>query len=124
MDFAAQLANLERAAARAASNSGNGHDNDGNRRRPRDHSPPGGWSTRNQRSRYHHHHHGDDQHQRQEITGSSLDTLKRLGYGLDPQAWTPKTDRSRPHICLLAVTIDDLPYEHIWQAWANEAVGG
>lgn len=30
-------------------------------------------------------------------------------------------DRRTRHICLLALTIDDLPYEHIWKAWATSS---
>lgn len=122
MDFASQLANLER-TAKAAAAATTVRNAEGDRRR-RNRSPNAAacadhqgrkqqrLATRPNSNNY------QDQPQQQR---SPLEALKRFGYRVDPPAWTPKTERSFPHICLLAITIDDLPYEHIWKAWAAAA---
>jgi Core-2/I-Branching enzyme len=117
MDFAAQLANLDQSAARAAAQEGN--------RRRRDRSPNDPTSRQyrhHQRPRYEQPHgRQDSAADVQHRTLDPLEEMKRLGYRVDPPVWTAKTDRSRPHLCLLAITIDDLPYEHVWRAWAAAA---
>lgn len=115
MDFAAQLANLEQSAARAARSGNSRTNSDSNRRRDR--TEANHPNSRNQRPR--HDKNGGWHHGQSEV--SSLKEMKRMGYRVDEPAWTPKSDRSLPHICLLAITIQDLPYEHIWRAWANAA---
>ena len=132
MDFASQLQNLEKRAASAASG---GND----RRRERSPDPrsggTGGPSYRNQRPRYDSNHHSsstsphsrqnNSYHQSQTQHGRSpLEAMKRYGYNVvpPPEFFSPqKRKRSAvPHICLLAITIDDLPFERIWKTWAME----
>jgi hypothetical protein len=116
MDFAAQLANLDQSAARAAAQEGN--------RRRRDRSPNDPTSRQyrhHQRPRYEQPHGRQDCADVQHGTLDPLEEMKRFGYRVDPPVWTAKTDRSRPHLCLLAITIDDLPYEHVWRAWVAAA---
>jgi len=49
--------------------------------------------------------------------------MKRFGYNVTPpkplELGCKQRRRGIPHICLLAITIDDLPFEHIWKHWAN-----
>lgn len=108
MDFAAALANLKRTTEQAS------------RRRPRDdtndRSP-----CRNQRPRFDNRHHrrDNDDHER-----NPLQRMERFGYRLLPRPYQPpettKTVKDQPrHICLLALSIDDLPWEDIWKAWAG-----
>jgi len=57
---------------------------------------------------------------------SPLDGLLRYGYRVGPTALPyPKledtTTTSVRHIALLALTIDDLPFEHIWKEWIATA---
>ena len=90
MDFAAQLALLDRKATQAARRPANA-----------DARPV-------QRRRYNH-------------SESTTRELERRGYRIiqpEKDDWQPKSDRSRPHICLLAITIQDMPWEDIWRAWA------
>lgn len=132
MDFAAQLAKLERTAARAAasrndggdrrrgrspnaSNSGGDHLSRGHNQRPRHN-----YDSSNRNSHFNNDNRGrQNQQQQHQQRSSRLEAMHRFGYRVDPPAWTPKTERTAPHICLLAVTIDDLPYEHIWKAWTT-----
>lgn len=47
-----------------------------------------------------------------------LDGLRRFGFRLPEELPEPPADLPKAkHICLMAITIDDLPYEHIWKAW-------
>eukprot|EP00536_Pseudo-nitzschia_multiseries_P012936 jgi/Psemu1/290594/fgenesh1_pg.523_\ len=50
-----------------------------------------------------------------------LGELRGLGYGIPrgfPPAPTPEEKAKKPkHLALLAITIDDLPYEDIWKGW-------
>lgn len=129
MDFAAGLANLEQAAD-------NSRNNNNDRRRGRDNNYHGGGDDRRYqpRPRHHydnnrnygrqdHHHRGNHRHQQQD---RALDGLIRYGYRLPRNAYhrpSPIPQKSdRPlHVCLLAITIDDLPYEAIWRAWARSS---
>jgi hypothetical protein len=187
MDFAAQLANLERQAALAAAAGGS---SESNRSRP-NHNPPTNHDRRRDRPQNSYTNNGNDdrhnnddnnnnngdpsshepQRQRRRIDYNDnnhqsrqqymnhsnnhkssynsrnnhngyrhknqlppsgnypnsvpqptalLQEMERFGYRIHPPPiWKPKVDRTRPHICLLAITIDDLPYEHIWKAWAK-----
>ena len=49
--------------------------------------------------------------------------MKRFGYNVTPpkplELGRKQRRRGIPHICLLAITIDDLPFEHIWKHWAS-----
>jgi hypothetical protein len=118
------------------------------RRRQRDRSPyqshhpeystaPGGGEHRSIRRRYdhpnnnsnNHHHHSQYQrhppHSRRSSPSNSkscpFPELQQSGYRIRPSLpWVPKSDRTKPHICLLAIIIDELPYEHIWRAWADQ----
>ena len=55
----------------------------------------------------------------------ALDEMARCGYHIDayePPAELPADLGRRPfHICLLAIIIDEMPYEHIWRHWAESA---
>lgn len=133
MDFASQLQNLEKRAATAASRSSDSTD----RRRDRSPDPRGGGynnGNRNQRPRYNNYNtnnqrsrQGPHQHYRQSYAPhrSPLEAMKRYGYNVTPppEFFAPinKKDRTAepPHLCLLAITIDDLPFEHVWRAWAS-----
>lgn len=132
MDFASQLQNLEKRAASAASGS-----ND----RRRERSPDPGGRRRNQRPRYdsndYNHpqrHPGTSPHSYQNNSHrlsqpphgrSPLEAMKRYGYNVVPPAEfflpQPRERTAVPHICLLAITIDDLPFERIWRTWAMES---
>ena len=118
MDFASQLANLERTAKAASASrnneGGGGHNNDRRRGRSPTSDPQRGRNHQRPRP---------NNYQQQQQQRSPLEAMKRFGYRVDPPVWTPKSvhERTFPHICLLAVTIDDLPYEHIWKAWADAA---
>jgi len=61
--------------------------------------------------------------QQQQQQRGRLDEMIRYGYRVDPYrppAALPADLGTRPfHICLLAICIDGLPYEHIWRAWAT-----
>jgi Core-2/I-Branching enzyme len=48
----------------------------------------------------------------------------RAGSDDGPSSAPPPVDSKPRHICLLALTIDELPYEHIWRAWADGPVSG
>ncbi len=173
MDFAAQLAKLERQAVNAVRNNSansstattnqpstergvprdgeysasdnrnNNHHSDDHdpRRRPRDRSPynndTGREDDRSIRRRYNHtgsNNYNSSDHHHQHRGARSLSSpnvnnnnnkypfqeLQQFGYRIRPSLpWVPKSDHTKPHICLLAIVIDDLPYEHIWRAWAN-----
>lgn len=122
MDFASGLANLEQAAANSQNNRRRGRENnyhgDDHRRyqpRPRHYD--------NRRDNYNSHHR--NHHHRQQ-NDRALDGLARYGYRLPRGPYirpTPiKANTDRPlHICLLAITIDDLPYEDIWKAWSESS---
>eukprot|EP00523_Entomoneis_sp_CCMP467_P016025 CAMPEP_0168781402 /NCGR_PEP_ID=MMETSP0725-20121227/8617_1 /TAXON_ID=265536 /ORGANISM="Amphiprora sp., Strain CCMP467" /LENGTH=643 /DNA_ID=CAMNT_0008831277 /DNA_START=50 /DNA_END=1977 /DNA_ORIENTATION=+ len=66
---------------------------------------------------------GGGRYQSQQQQRSPLDELQRYGYRVEsyrPPRELPADLGRRPfHICLLAICIDDLPFEHIWRAWAN-----
>jgi Core-2/I-Branching enzyme len=98
MDFAAQLAQLNRKATQVAA------------RRPADDRPA-------QRRR--------PNPEEQNHPAHPFSEMERRGYRLQlptvQEEWKPKEDRSRPHICLLAITIADLPLEDIWKAWATDS---
>lgn len=127
MDFASQLQNLEKRAANAASSS--------DRRRPRspgkddhlhgsgavhggrDNFPPSQRQRHNYTSQSHRH------NQTMHHASSPLDAMKRFGYRVTPttEGFRPKDamERKTPHICLLSLSISDLPFEQIWKAWAE-----
>lgn len=93
MDFAAQLANLERSANAARRRPHNNDNND----RPR-------------------------QRQRQDTTTqpkTPFQSLSRAGYRIDPFITKEDPPNQVRHVCLLAITIDELPYEDIWKQWAT-----
>lgn len=97
MDFAAQLASLNESASAAARRRGRSHNSYDNRRnqRQRRHSPPKDPRV----------------------------FLTEKGFRTDPpppeSVPGPKDGtQHKLHICLLAITIDELPYEEIWKAWA------
>jgi hypothetical protein len=82
------------------------------RRRPRDSNHPhiqGG--PPNQRRRYH----SPDR--------DGLGDLRNFGYRIPKGLPTPPTpqakQRKAKHLALLVISIDDLPYEHIWKAWSQ-----
>lgn len=113
MNFASALANLEKKASAVASGSSNAPPRRGNnntRRRPADDARHRG---RNQRPRNEDNYYGG---------GDLLNGMHRFGYrvtGYRPPPM-PEDLYERPfHICLIALTIDDLPYEHLWRAWAE-----
>mmetsp|Transcript_24844 Transcript_24844/g.68479 ORF Transcript_24844/g.68479 Transcript_24844/m.68479 type:complete len:655 (+) Transcript_24844:277-2241(+) len=115
-------------------NRGRGDGYGGDRRRNR----PGEWS---QNPKYHHgpptarrrfhappygspghgygHGHGHGHGPPPNLDG--LGDLRGLGYGIPrgfPPAPTPKEKAKKSkHLALLAIIIDDLPYEEIWKAW-------
>ena len=137
MDFASGLAGLEQAAASAQNNNNNNNNN----RRPRDNNNQYGDDQRRYQPRqrhdyygrgrgggrsHHYHNNNNNSHER------DLEGLSRMGYRLPRGPYfrpaplsvsssSTTTTTTRPfHICLLAITIDDLPYEAIWRAWAAQ----
>ena len=170
MDFAAQLAKLERQAGNAVRNNNSANsstatnqptsergdnnnihhadDHDPRRRRrySRDRSPyhndtgreddrsirrryghhsNNNYNNNNNSSDYQHHYRGSRNLPPPNVSNNKypFQELQQLGYRIRPSLpWVPKSDRTKPHICLLAIVIDDLPYEHIWRAWANPSV--
>lgn len=82
------------------------------RRRPR----PQEWSSRHQ----------EPPSARRRLIAPDPDALGDLrGYGYRipkgfPDPPTPKEMAKKPkHVALLAITVDDLPYEHIWKGWCQ-----
>ena len=128
MDFASGLANLEQTATHAQNrrrqrdnNSGGNDDRGRYQPRPRRDDHRGNSHYHGGRG-YHHSNSNSNNHGQDR----DLDGLARFGYRLPrgPYHRPPPiaASSSRPfHICLLAITIDDLPYEAIWRAWANNA---
>jgi Core-2/I-Branching enzyme len=59
-----------------------------------------------------------------------LEPMRRFGYRVEQfrsshsnaRNDNGQLDTGPRHICLLALTIDELPYEHIWRAWADGSV--
>jgi hypothetical protein len=139
MDFAAALANLEK-TAQAASNStsnNNNHNNPNQRRdddrrrgRPDQRNDP----RRNQRPRHNDHNDGRDRGRDRNSDMRPLEEMSRFGYRVAPYQSQPAPsaatlpDAAAPttpkHIALLVICIDELPYEHIWKAWAETASTG
>jgi hypothetical protein len=156
MDFAAQLAKLERQAAYVAAKSGATEGGNNNNQNPSDGANPGPMqdSRRRDRSPHNNQYNNDDdgraisrrrydynqstsnqshfdrrnqghnrynpqQQQQHHRRSGPFQDLQNCGYRIRPSPWVPKVDRSKPHICLMAITIDELPYEHIWKAWAT-----
>jgi hypothetical protein len=52
-----------------------------------------------------------------------LGDLRNFGYripkGLPPPPTQEQKSKKAKHLALLVITIDDLPYEHIWKAWCQ-----
>jgi hypothetical protein len=91
---------------------GGGYNNDsGGRSRPR------GWNTQqqgppHQRRR----HHSPDR--------DGLGDLRDIGYRIPrglPPTGNPDDKSTTKHLALLVITIDELPYEHIWKAFCEDA---
>jgi hypothetical protein len=115
MDFASALAQLEKSAARVDKPPANRSSN----KRGRPTSGPDDKVDDTQRRR-------TAKSQNDSENDNPLQAMIRLGYRVDPYAPLPPETESawkgRPvHIGLLALTIDDLPYEHVWRAWAGAA---
>ena len=122
MDFAAALANLEKSVQQAARSDDR---NDRPRVRPPDHRDydPG----RNQRARYENNNHrgrggyaGRSQHSRNPLDARVDFGYRCLPYRPLPPPGSDPTNKPK-HIALLAISIDDLPYEHIWKEWASSS---
>jgi len=146
MDFAAGLANLEQTASSAQkrgrprddNNNNNSNNNDDDRRyqsRPRhnntNYSGGGrggrGYNNYSHRHDNHHHHHypttTTTSSTGKKVPDRDLAALKSFGYRVPCDSYVrpppiPANSQRPLHICLLAITIDDLPYEAIWRAWA------
>jgi Core-2/I-Branching enzyme len=121
MDFAAQLADLQRKAEAA-------------RRRPADRNDRNSDRTDDrprQRQRRHNDNDGIDAvttsatHRNNNNNNNNkpvpFQSLLAAGYRIDPRIASVKQQHNTRvrHICLLAVTIDELPYEDLWKSWAN-----
>ena len=119
-------------SAGRSSSSYNHHNNNGDDRSTRrryDHNSNNTYNSNHQRGAYHNQHqsrrfspshHPNNSNRNQNNKHHPFQELQQSGYRIRPSLpWVPKSDRTRPHICLLAIIIDELPYEHIWQAWAN-----
>lgn len=147
MDFSSQLANLQKTASAAKSRGDSNNNNDRERNNGPGNSPNrgGGGRYNNQgppryhddRRRHHggrgrprdnsyygrsppHHHH---QNKRQRVDGPyrspKWNNLKRAVDTLPK--YQPPAEAPPPctHLCLLAITIDELPFEAIWREWAQ-----
>lgn len=118
MDFSSQLANLERAASRGGDGDHGAHDRHHPHRhnkRPRHHSN----EDRSPQQRRRRRHYYFQEHAMQK----ALVALARYRPRPSPPGADAPTncDKTRPrHIALLFITIDDLPYEEIWKAWAMQ----
>ena len=145
MDFASALANLEKSAQEASRSSGNaGSSNNNNRNqgddsRRRQRSPELSYNDRRQRPRrpyYDSHASPQQQQSHQQPYNNPLSGLVRFGYRVAPYRPLPPPPPPPPqpsehgntappprpkHIAVLVMTIDDLPYEHIWKAWCNSS---
>ena len=88
------------------------------RRRPR---PRGGWNDhRDGRDRY-----GPPASKRGRHTSPEQDWLAELrsfGYRIPRNPTEDHPKGKAIHLCLLAITIDDLPYEHIWRDWSTNTI--
>ena len=140
MDFSKQLASLQRSAqSAAASSSGRGNvgssgngggRGDRNRKRGRDehyeHSSSrggGGWRG-----------HGSFSRREEELNklvqsilskphnSDSANVRSKSETDETPSPSKP-TAKATKHLALLFLTIDDLPFEHIWRAWLSGSVG-
>jgi hypothetical protein len=123
MDFAAQLANLERTAKRAATTTataGGRGDSDPRRRRRPDNDAHN--HHRNPRPRLQ----GSPEQSRQ----SELAPMLHFGYRVQPfrpppppptltMKNTSTTSTTKRHIALLMIIIDEAPYENIWKTWST-----
>jgi hypothetical protein len=138
MDFAAALANLEKtaqAAANSTSNNNNHNHNNPNQRRDDDRrrGRPDQWNDqrRNQRPRHNDHNDGRDRGRDRNSDVRPLEEMSRFGYHVAPYQSQPAPAATLPdaapttprHIALLVICIDELPYEHIWKAWATASTG-
>lgn len=115
MDFTSQLANLERAASRGG-DGGDAHDHHPHRHNKRPRHSNEDRSPQQHRRRRHYYF---QEHAMQK----ALVTLPRYrAHPSSPNTDAPNNNKTRPrHIALLFITIDDLPYEEIWKAWATQA---
>ena len=92
---------------------GGGSDYYGDRRRSR----PRNWDRN--------HHHGPPNARRRQHSPDrdGLGDLRNFGYriptGIPPPPTLDEKKRKAKHLVLMAITIDDLPYEHIWKAWCQ-----
>jgi hypothetical protein len=146
MDFASQLANLQKTASAAQSRGNNNRDDQNRSRSPprqnnRDNRPPPDHRTDHRRhqgsnnaardngrydnSRDNHSSYGrqpDQKRQRRELDGpyrsAKWNNLKRAVDTL-PKYRPPTEIQPCTHMCLLAITINDLPLEAIWRDWAE-----
>ena len=91
---------------------GSEHPHGGDRRRQR----PGNWN---------HHQQGPPNQRRRHNSPDrdGLGGLRLFGYriprGVPPPPTPEQKAKRAKHIALLAITIDDMPYEHIWKAWCQ-----
>ena len=91
-------------------NNNNNNNNNNDRRGPR----PRTWSDPRGPPQQRRRHHSPDR--------DGLGDLRDHGYRIargpppPPPADYPKKTK---HLCLLVITIDDLPFEHIWKAWTQ-----
>lgn len=92
MDFSSQLANLQKTAASADRRDGDGHSSQqGRAKRPR--------------------------HRRHYFNETAMKKALATLPHYRPRKQSPNA--THRHIALLFITIDDLPYEHIWKEWMS-----
>jgi hypothetical protein len=136
MDFSKQLADLARAASSSTREGGNGNSSNSNNN---DRSAGGGYNSRDSRRpyngrnnrhhpygggnrrRHNHHHSHHHNHHRGQLTQAEeefyLPKLIEAIPKFQPVAKMKKIKKR--HVALLFLTIDDLPFEHLWRAFLN-----
>ena len=138
MDFRSQLSAFQKSGSSNNISSGDqgrrserGNSSNDNRNRKRSYSPNrdhyDGHRDHRRRTTNHHHHQGYSTSQRRRFNPSQdldgLGDLRNFGYRIPRGFPPPPTEEERKkqskHIAMLVLTIDDLPYEHIWKNWCK-----
>lgn len=139
MDFSKQLANLQQSASRAQQPERRGDDRDDDNANAQRRPDRRGNDDYNNNGRFNQSNHGRGRGHRSHRTAP----YERRGHGpqrkrhmsdSEEDFYFPRLVKSVPkyhplpihkkqkqkHVCLLFITIDDLPHEHLWRAFMND----
>lgn len=140
MDFRSQLSAFQNSSSSSGNNgysgdrgrssekSYNNHNRNRKRSPNRDHYNDRDESRDRRRNHNHHHHYqGSPSAQRRRFNPpkdlDGLGDLRNFGYriprGFPPAPTEEEKKIKTRHLALLVLTIDDLPYEHIWKSWCE-----